>query len=169
MDKIFDGDDIAARGRVKSYRMLMLSNCMKAFKKNYLDTQPVNKIAGEAVAAQISFSRWVAICPDCGGVEYVSKTEKFFYCLSCGNIKNSGRLRPVKFPRDIEGIEAMVLDRPVLVEGVAGNPINRAMNCKPHSLDKKPMPRDWQPGISKKEYRGENKRIKENINKRSAK
>ena len=39
---------------------------------------------------------------ECGGAEYVCRAEPVFYCLSCGNAANSGRLRPVLFEEDLE-------------------------------------------------------------------
>ena len=62
-----------------------------------------------AVDAEISWGRWIAIC-ECGGAEVVDPDDPFFFCLSCENEKQNGKLRPVNFPDNIRAFEERALE-----------------------------------------------------------
>jgi len=66
-----------------------------------------------SVQAEINHGRWIAHCA-CGGAEDVAPAEPVFYCLSCGNADNDGRVMKIEFPdpSDREAIEAELLKRP---------------------------------------------------------
>jgi len=64
-----------------------------------------------SVQAEINHGRWIARCA-CGGAEDVAPTEPVFYCLSCGNADNDGRVMKIEFPEDREAIEGVLLKRP---------------------------------------------------------
>lgn len=55
------------------------------------------EIGETEVTARIDHGRWIADC-ECNGAEYVDPDEPIFFCLSCMNAANGGKLRPVKFP-----------------------------------------------------------------------
>lgn len=57
-------------------------------------------------------TRWVALCPDCGGAEYVWLDDPRFMCVSCRNASIGGLWRPLRVPADREAIEAALLARP---------------------------------------------------------
>jgi len=65
---------------------------------------------GKPVDAQIDFSRWIGRC-ECGGAEIIDPDYPYFYCFSCGNKSNKGKLRPVTFPVDYKIIETELLTR----------------------------------------------------------
>lgn len=110
-------------------------------------------VSGEAVPAQVNRGRWVAICPDCGNVEYVCPDTPIFYCLSCGN-QNSVAAKPVLFPAaDERGrIEAVLLARPV-VAGRGQNAIELALSSR---AALKGLLRNWEPGVSVETLEAEN-------------
>jgi len=56
--------------------------------------------------------RWVALCPDCAGAEYVWWDDPRFYCVACQNASIGGRWRPVLLPDDRQAIEAALMARP---------------------------------------------------------
>jgi len=76
------------------------------------------EVAGAAAPAEAEVNvldgvaRWVALCPDCGGAEYVWLDAPAFYCVSCGNRALGGRCRPLVIPDDRTEIEAALLARP---------------------------------------------------------
>jgi len=55
------------------------------------------EVGAVGVTARIDHGRWIADC-ECKGAEYVDPDEPVFFCLSCLNAANGGKLRPVKFP-----------------------------------------------------------------------
>ena len=147
MDKIISGEDLAHRDGAASQREWIIQRCRKLGK--LLETPFTDMIRGEAVEAEINYGRWIALCPDCGGAEYVSPDEQIFYCFSCGNIANAGNGRPVKFPADRQAIEAAILERPV-IERNGANRIERALLAAPVL----PMlSRSWKPGESVSDLR----------------
>ena len=140
MDKIINGRDLAHRDGAASQREWIIQRCRKMGK--LLETPFSGMIHGEPVEAEINCGRWIALCPDCGGAEYVSPDEQIFYCFSCGNAANFGDGRPVKFPQNRLEIEAAILERPV-TERRGTNKIERTLLAAPVL----PMlSRSWKPG-----------------------
>lgn len=147
MDKIISGKDLAHRDGAASQKEWITQRCRKMAR--LLETPFTGMTSGKAVGAEINHGRWIAICPDCGGAEYVSPDEQIFYCFSCGNAGNAGNGRPVKFPADRKAIEAAVLERPV-IERRGTNKIERALLAEPVL----PMlSRSWKPGETVSELR----------------
>jgi hypothetical protein len=56
----------------------------------------IDDIAGESLQARIENDRLIAECA-CHGAEYVDPSDPIFFCLSCGNADQGGKLRPVNF------------------------------------------------------------------------
>lgn len=75
------------------------------------------KTEGLSVVAVIEGGRWTAACiaPNCNGHEYVSPSERIFYCFSCGNKNNQGHANPVAFPDNWREIESALLARPLVL------------------------------------------------------
>ena len=78
-------------------------------------------IAGARRAiARINHGRWLADCPYCDGAELVHPDERFFVCLSCGNLglgspnklDGDGRILHVEFPPNWHSIERILISRP---------------------------------------------------------
>jgi hypothetical protein len=44
---------------------------------------------------RVDSSRWVVVCPDCGGAEFAWPDAPWFLCGSCFNATTDGRWRPV--------------------------------------------------------------------------
>jgi hypothetical protein len=63
-----------------------------------------------SITAEINHGRWIARC-GCGGAEDVSPAEPVFYCLSCGNAENDGRVMKAEFPDQREQIEDELIKR----------------------------------------------------------
>ena len=78
-DKIYTGLDLAHRDGAKNHGEWMRVMCQRM--GNMLETPYTGKTSGEAVQAEINYGRWVARCPECAGVEYVSPDEKIFFCF----------------------------------------------------------------------------------------
>jgi hypothetical protein len=76
--------------------------------------------------------RWVALCPDCGGAEYVWWDDPRFLCVSCKNAAIGGRFRPLRLPKRRAEIEAALEVRP------------------------DPATRGWEPGQSVRDLLAEN-------------
>jgi hypothetical protein len=119
------------------------------------------------VKAKINMGRWVADCDGCQGAEYVSPDHPIFFCLSCGNYRQAGRVRHVIFPKDYEDIEAEILKRPVVTGG--GNPIKRALEATaayneiglPYNRSDglRPLTRCWEPDETLADIKKQNKAL----------
>ena len=74
----------------------------------------IDKVSSRPVYARIELGQWCASC-ECGGVEFVDPAEPIFFCFSCGNKVDAGKLRSVICPPkpEREEIERLVLLRPV--------------------------------------------------------
>lgn len=89
--------------------------------------------------ARLEHGRWIVDCPlGCGGAQFASKAHKKFFCVDClhrgpneEGSKAEGRWVRVKFPRDLDDIEEEIL------------------------LRKKDQHRNWKPGESIDQLRGE--------------
>jgi hypothetical protein len=77
---------------------------------------------GNALEARVEFGRWLVDCPNCAGAERADPDYAFFYCLSCGNADNDGKVYPVKFPRHREAIERELLRRKAFRIGSFAHP-----------------------------------------------
>lgn len=67
--------------------------------------------AGDPVPAHIVRSYWVVKCPDCPD-QLVYEPGQPFYCLTCQNVGNAGKARPVQMPANRAHIEALLKGRP---------------------------------------------------------
>jgi len=108
--------DLCKRDGCKTHKewILRRSNILK--KKRLLDTPFTGDIINkDPVHAIVDWGRWIAKC-ECGGVEYVCKEEKLFYCFSCGNYKQKGKGRKVIFPNKskMARIEQILQEREVV-------------------------------------------------------
>lgn len=142
MEKIINGRDLAHRDGAATQREWITERCRHLVKQRLLDTPFTGQVTGNPVQAMINHGRWIALCPKCGGAEYVDPYEKIFYCFSCGNAALKGHARPVEFPDNRKEIEQAVLQRPVLaVRGT--NAIQRAILAVPLTPG---FSRTWMPG-----------------------
>lgn len=68
----------------------------------------------EAIVAYVNDGRWVVDCPDCGGAQLASRTDRRFMCNECANIAIGGLWRPVVWPsaKTERGIEEALGARP---------------------------------------------------------
>lgn len=158
MDKIITAKDYAKRAGFKTVTEYIQNLCLK--KGRLIDTPMEGEPTGEVVA-EINWGRWIAKCPDCNGAEDVDPDEPIFYCFSCGNYKNRGKPRKVKFPskKVREEIEAELLKRPVEIKSGA-NEIDRLVNAQPKIKDKDGvLSRCWTPGETVGDLKKQNKAI----------
>lgn len=151
VEKIFDAGDLCERDGVRSHVEWIVERCRRI----PTDTPFTGKVRGKPVEAVVNYGRWVARC-ECGGVEYVSKREKVFYCFSCCNLENGGDGRPVVFPENVEEIEALLLARPVDAR-VGINALDRALRSKPVAAG---LSRSWEAGESADDLREQNRMIR---------
>lgn len=159
MDKIINALDYAQREgykTVKQHTIAWCKNMNKRFKlaTPFVDCEPI----GKHVKAEVNFGQWIANC-ECGGAESVYVKEPFFYCKTCGNYDNKGKPRPVKFPKNVEEIEKLLLKRPVKqMRGI--HYIERNIYAQPLiSDDIGLLSRSWLPGESTKDLEKENEAI----------
>lgn len=75
---------------------------------------PSGEVAPDAAPAraEVNHGRWVALCPACGGAEYVWWEDPRFFCVGCRNAAIGGRWRPLAVPDDRARIEAVLSVRP---------------------------------------------------------
>lgn len=66
------------------------------------------------ILAQVNHNRWIALCPDCSGSEYVWLDEPVFMCETCWNAAIGGQWRPITVPADAEAITRVLMARPQL-------------------------------------------------------
>jgi hypothetical protein len=97
-------------------------------------TPPAEGLSSSSVAASISGSCWLCVCPDCGGAELVNFDDLRFFCCACRNRKTRAKPRPVVVPDELEraAIETVLLERP------------------------DPRTRNWSPGESVADLEAEN-------------
>ena len=64
--------------------------------------------------AEINYGRWITNCPTegCNGAVVVSLQTPYFMCPYCANFSNNGKWYEVKFPKEKEKIEKLLLKRP---------------------------------------------------------
>lgn len=84
--------------------------------KHELISQAIAGPIGTPVDCWVDNNRWIARC-ECGGQETVDPSEERFYCLSCYNLVNDHRARPINWPADWEDFEEVLSARP--------DPLNR--------------------------------------------
>jgi hypothetical protein len=161
MDKIFDSlDKIASDvhehilpATVKTHRDRIQFLSVQSARQS---GNPWNgkDVLEPTVKAYVNFQRWLAKCPACDGIEYVTPTDPIFFCHECRNQKYGNSALPVIFPEPekIEEITALLAVRKVKT-GVGGSELNRAFTSKVINL-----PRSWEPGQSMRSLRDNNKR-----------
>lgn len=76
-----------------------------------LVAQSLSVPTGPEIEPFIQNNRWVAKC-ECGGAETVDPTEIRYYCLSCTNLLNDHRPRPIAWPEDWRELELIMQARP---------------------------------------------------------
>jgi hypothetical protein len=83
---------------------------------------PTKVLPSPVAIARVDHSRWIADCPfeGCHGAEYVSKTDRRFFCIACSN-GGTGQWIRVQLPDEVElaAIEATLGRRP---SGAPGTP-----------------------------------------------
>lgn len=132
MDKAITALDYAKREKCGSTRERILKLAAR------YNLKLEDKICGKSVKARLDFGRWIADC-ECGGAEAVDPKDAVFFCISCGNGKDKGKLRKVIFPADYKAIEKEVMARPLKQRG-KGDAIEQQTLARP-----KGEPRNWRP------------------------
>jgi len=123
--------DLCKRDGCKTHNEWIMRRCGILKSKGLLDTPFTGEIVGNNVYAEVDWGRWIAKC-ECGGVEYVCKDEKIFYCFSCGNYELNGKGRRVIFPdnQKMQRIEE-VLDEREMIVGKGTEKLGRVLHAKP--------------------------------------
>lgn len=145
MTKIINGSDIARENNCSGHREFI--NRLPD-KRHGLPRWNGKVSNNDPVQARVDFGRWLADC-ECGGAEYVDQTDKIFFCFSCGNSGHAGEAREVIFPNDIVGIEAALLERPV-IERIGKTDSQKAMHSVPALAM---LSRSWAPGETVKDLK----------------
>src|SRR3990172_3669983 len=138
MIKIINGSDVARENNCSGHREFInkLPNIRHGISR--WNGKVTKK---DPVYARVDFGRWLAYC-GCGGAEYVDPTDKIFFCFSFCNSGHAGEAREVIFPNDIAGIEAALLERPV-IERIGKTDSQKAMHSVPALAM---LARSWNPG-----------------------
>jgi hypothetical protein len=73
-------------------------------------------VAGEPIEVFANEGRWIAQCPDraCRSAQLACKTDPRFMCHECANRENAGKWLPLKWPRNVGKIEALLAKRVVV-------------------------------------------------------
>lgn len=132
MSELVDALDMAEMlYQDRDHKKRILSDVLK-YNRRGLSLKFVDEISDDhPVLARVDWGRWSALC-ECGGQEYVTIDQPFFYCFSCGNNISGGMLRPVKFPskKMMKDIEKELVKRPLdTSRGV--NKITKALRADP--------------------------------------
>lgn len=160
MDKIINALDYAEREGHKTVRKMYIAWCREMSKKFRLSTPFVDcEPVGKQVKAEVNSGQWVARC-ECGGAEAVCEKEPIFYCRTCGNYENKGKPRKVKFPKEVQEIEILLLKRPVKqMRGI--HYIERLLYAEPLAFDKLGvLTRSWDASETIKDLEKQNEAIK---------
>lgn len=83
--------DIAIKNKYRSVREMVRATAAR------MGIKLSDELSENPVTARIDHGRWIADC-ECKGAEYVDPDEPIFFCASCKNAADEGRLRSVKFP-----------------------------------------------------------------------
>ena len=98
-------DDLAHdRLGVNSTYMDMIIKQLIALELTGLIETVKKKPIGKPVFAVVNHSRWISYCDYCGSAAAVNPDGSFF-CLTCLNLKNNNRSRPIVFPENYKEIE----------------------------------------------------------------
>jgi hypothetical protein len=110
-NKIEYADDLA-RDRLGAnavYMDMVIKQLIALGHTGLIETMKKKPI-GKAVYAVVNQSRWIAHCDYCGSASAVNHDGGFF-CLTCLNIKNNNRSRPIIFPENYKEIEKELVKR----------------------------------------------------------
>lgn len=66
------------------------------------------------IHAYVNHGRWIAECPDCRNAQLACRTDKRFLCNECGNIAVGGLWRPVEWPANVQAVENLLENRPLV-------------------------------------------------------
>jgi hypothetical protein len=125
----------------------------------------IDEMSQQPVYARIELGQWIADC-ECGGAEFVDCDEPVFYCFSCANRDEAGKLRPVVFPAPAERmeIERLILERPVDdrrgLDDLERAHMAKAMIYTDTETGSLPLTRSWNHGEPLSNLRKENEVIK---------
>lgn len=108
--KVLLGHEQAAARKYGGYRQMIEKFYYGQWGK---DIAPLVWAIGDVppVVAIVAGSNWIAECPDCGAHSVVTPLEGYC-CPNCGNMAVGHQARPVTWPADRAGIEAVLLKRP---------------------------------------------------------
>jgi len=69
--------------------------------------------ADVALKAEVNYSRWMVMCPECSSAQHACETDRRFLCTECLNGWQNGLWIPVEWPPDDlrAEIEAILLER----------------------------------------------------------
>lgn len=65
------------------------------------------------VHAYVNHNRWIVDCPDCRAAVYIWLDAPAMLCSECWNASIGGKYRRVILPKDVAGIAAALMERPL--------------------------------------------------------
>lgn len=128
-NKIEYADDLARdRMGANAVYMDMIVKQLIALGHTGLIETMKKKPIGKPVYAVVNQSRWIARCDYCDSAAAVNPDGSFF-CLTCLNLKNNNRSRPIVFPKNYKEIEELLERRefPRNRNWLIGEPIENLM------------------------------------------
>lgn len=152
--KIYSGQDRARELGFKSYRDMVI-----AFGKRI--NLPWNSEMDKTspLKAFVTGGRWAATC-ECGESYYVEPSDPIGYCYGgCGNAVLNGAAREIIFPKNIDEIEAVLLEREIDGVPTAISRLGTQAVLYTNLIKPKDAPRNWD-GETVNEMRKEHKKIK---------
>ena len=110
-EKIDTAEDLAhdRLGANANYMDMIIKQLIALGNTGLIETVKKKPI-GKSVYAVVNHSRWIAHCDYCDSAAAVNPGGGFF-CLTCLNLKNNNRSRPVVFPENYREIEALLEKR----------------------------------------------------------
>lgn len=76
---------------------------------------PAGTVKEPVVIAVVRQGRWMTACPFCTSWQHASSTEHWFFCAACMNGLVGNLAVPVVWPEEAGEIEAVLLERPFIV------------------------------------------------------
>lgn len=163
VDHIITAKHMSKTGNARDW----ITQCLDdIYKSKGVRIAVIEETDGTPLLARVHRGHWICDCEVCNGAMVVDPDYPVFFCCTCFNRNNRGRLRPVIFPEESERLllEQELLRRPVNdVAGVTDS--DRAANARAVLYKRMkdgtelPMLREWLPYESLEVIREQNKLV----------
>lgn len=74
--------------------------------------EPQGFAIGASLPAEVVEGQWIVRCDGCPNAQFTARFDKRFFCVNCLNVNHGGQWVKVRWPRDSEKGEQVLLARP---------------------------------------------------------